>query len=376
MLLVADTHIGFDLPLRPRLERRRRGHDFLANYEGALASALDGSVDLVVHGGDLLDRANLPAAIAEMALRPLFDVAMAGVPVVLLPGNHDRSLIPNLLMTAHANMHVFNGPGTLDLRVRDMRVAVSAFPFDRRAGERFNELLRACSATAAADIRILCMHQAVEGAVVGPSNFTFRRGRGVVQGRQIPRGYAAVLSGHIHRSQLLRRDLSGRPLSAPVVYPGSVERTAFAERSEAKHYAVLEFAPDAARRGGKLTAVEFRELPTRPMFVVHLDPALGTEDALARYVEEEIAALPSDAVVQLRFGRTVGSRPSTEQGPLSGRPDAACRAVPARQTTAAPTLSASRLRQIAPPTMNVSLSYRHAPRSRGRRARLAAQQGE
>jgi hypothetical protein len=28
VLLMADTHLGFDLPLRPRIKRRRRGPDF------------------------------------------------------------------------------------------------------------------------------------------------------------------------------------------------------------------------------------------------------------------------------------------------------------------------------------------------------------
>jgi hypothetical protein len=30
-LLIADTHLGFDLPFRPRIKRRRRGPDFFAN---------------------------------------------------------------------------------------------------------------------------------------------------------------------------------------------------------------------------------------------------------------------------------------------------------------------------------------------------------
>ena len=31
ILLIADTHLGFDLPFRPRIKRRRRGLDFFAN---------------------------------------------------------------------------------------------------------------------------------------------------------------------------------------------------------------------------------------------------------------------------------------------------------------------------------------------------------
>jgi DNA repair exonuclease SbcCD nuclease subunit len=36
ILLIADTHLGFDLPFRPCIKRRRRGPDFFANFERAL----------------------------------------------------------------------------------------------------------------------------------------------------------------------------------------------------------------------------------------------------------------------------------------------------------------------------------------------------
>jgi hypothetical protein len=39
ILLLADTHLGFDLPFRPRIKRRRRGPDFFANFERALMPA-------------------------------------------------------------------------------------------------------------------------------------------------------------------------------------------------------------------------------------------------------------------------------------------------------------------------------------------------
>ena len=53
ILLLADSHLGFDHPVRPRVRRRRRGEDFLANHRRALRAAVDGKVDLVVHGGDV-----------------------------------------------------------------------------------------------------------------------------------------------------------------------------------------------------------------------------------------------------------------------------------------------------------------------------------
>ena len=65
VLLLADSHLGFDLPMRPRVQRRRRGHDFLANLDRALRPALAGEVDAVVHGGDVFDRSRVRPAVIE-----------------------------------------------------------------------------------------------------------------------------------------------------------------------------------------------------------------------------------------------------------------------------------------------------------------------
>ena len=73
VLLLADTHLGFDEPRRPRVEKRRRGPDFWANYHRALAPAREGRVDLVVHGGDLLYRSKVPPGLVAAALEPLLE---------------------------------------------------------------------------------------------------------------------------------------------------------------------------------------------------------------------------------------------------------------------------------------------------------------
>ena len=88
VLLLADTHLGFDQPFSPRVKKRRRGPDFFVNTERALQPALDGDVDVVIHGGDLLYRSKVPARLVSMAFEPLLRVADTGVPVVLgnVPG--------------------------------------------------------------------------------------------------------------------------------------------------------------------------------------------------------------------------------------------------------------------------------------------------
>ena len=263
VLLVADTHLGFDLPVRPRIERPRRGPDFFANFERALRPARQGKVDLVVHGGDLFFRSKVPAGLVEMALAPLVRVAGAGVPVYLVPGNHERSRIPLHLWTAHPNLHIFDQPRTFVFAAGGSRLALAGFPFARRVRDGFEDLVRETGhEQAEADARLLCIHQIVEGARVGVHDFTFRGGPDVVRGSQIPGVFCAVLSGHIHRAQVLRHDLGQRPLAAPVIYPGAVERTGFDERHEEKGYMIVTV--DVGVPGGQLADVTFVPLPARP----------------------------------------------------------------------------------------------------------------
>jgi DNA repair exonuclease SbcCD nuclease subunit len=254
VLFLSDTHLGFDLPARPRSARPRRGPDFLESYALALAPAEAGEVDVVVHGGDLLYRSRVPGWLSEAALAPLRRLAATGVPVLLLPGNHERSRVPHPLLALHPALHVLARPRTVALEARGLRVAFTGFPYAPEVRARFPALLAAARAGApAADLSVLCLHQCVEGATCGPGDFTFRAGPDVIRRADLPAGFAAVLCGHVHRHQVLRTP--GRP---PVVYAGSTERTSSAEAGERKGYVVLELG-----RAG-LVSLAFRPLPDRP----------------------------------------------------------------------------------------------------------------
>jgi DNA repair exonuclease SbcCD nuclease subunit len=302
VLFVSDTHLGFDLPARPRVERRRRGDDFFRCYETALRPAFAGEVDVVVHGGDLLFRSRVPAPLVDRALEPLRRVAQAGVDVLLVPGNHERSAIPRPLFAAHPRLRTFHSPGTFVVERRGIRAAFAGFPhFREGVRQAFAALVAATRyREARAHVNVLCMHHCFEGATCGPG-FTFRDGPDVVRAEDLPTDLAAVLSGHIHRHQVLVRDLQGRPLRAPVLYPGSVERTSFVERHERKGYLVLTFAPADDKAGGRLAAAAFRPLPARPMHVHELGAAAGTPAALEAQVRAALARMPEDAVVQIRL---------------------------------------------------------------------------
>ncbi|MFZ2491631.1 MAG: metallophosphoesterase [Thermoanaerobaculia bacterium] len=261
VLLLADTHLGLDLPERPRSDRPRRGEDFFAAYTRALLPAFRGEVDLVVHGGDVFFRSRVKPGLVLRAFEPLKRVADGGVPVVVVPGNHERSAIPFPLLAAHPGIHVFDRPRTFALTLRGLDVAVAGFPCERdRIRDRFATLVEQTGwKSVASDVRLLCLHQTVEGATVGPADYVFRWGPDVIPGRAIPHGFAAVPTGHIHRHQLLTTDLSGRRIAAPVLYPGSTERTSSAEECDAKGYVILELEP-AASGAGAIRDWTFHEL--------------------------------------------------------------------------------------------------------------------
>ena len=374
IVLLADTHLGFDEPIRPRIDRRRRGPDFFANFERVLEGAREREADLVVHGGDLFFRSRVPPSIIDRVYRRLLRFAAGGIPLLIIPGNHERSMLPPSLFLQHPHLHVFHRPETKVLRLRETVVAVSGVPCARReARSRFPALLAETRwSETPCDLRLLCLHQAIEGATVGPGDFTFGAGADVIPRRDLPPEFDAVLSGHIHRRQILFRH---RPdgTRMPVVYPGSVERTSFAERQEPKGYFDLEISRSATGRRGPMK-IEFVPLPTRPMEEIvlgeeiireveiprgaelNLDPQARTSEGVdgggdpetapagdapswRRALQARLAALPPDAVVRVRC----------EPGILSAVRD---------------NLTERLLREIAPPTMNVQLAGEHFARGR------------
>jgi DNA repair exonuclease SbcCD nuclease subunit len=265
-----------------------------------------------------------------MAFEPLKRLADEAVPIYVVPGNHERSGIPYELLAKHPNISLFNRPRTYRLQVDDFTIALAGLPSVRN-GVRgaFPSLLEETGwRSVRADARLLCLHQSIEGAVVGPADYVFRYDKDTIRASDIPHGFAAVLSGHIHRHQILRRDLKGRPMPAPVFYPGSIERTSFAEKNEKKGYLTLVIETDSSRKA-HLQGWKFHELPARPMVQVELDVRRMSPD-FESSLRRVLGRLPPDGVVSLKI-----------HGRLT--------------KTELDVLSAPSLRSIAPPTMNVSV---------------------
>jgi DNA repair exonuclease SbcCD nuclease subunit len=211
------------------------------------------------------------------------------------------------------------------------RLALAGFPYCREGvRSKFRELVAATRWTEErADVHLLCVHHCFEGATVGSHNYTFRNGKDVVRARDVPAEFAAVITGHIHRAQVLQRDLRGMSLDTPILYPGAVERTSFAERNEEKGYFLLQLK-NAGLADDVALEWEFRRLPTRPMLLRELSAGGLTRDELDGTLLDLLRKLPRDAVVQIRI-----------HGSLSA--------------DARTSLTARHIRAMAPATMNVEV---------------------
>jgi hypothetical protein len=82
-----------------------------------------------------------------------------------------------------------------------------------------------------------------------------------------------------------------------VIYPGSVERTSFAEKEEEKGFYDIEISSDKAG-GWKPPELKFMKLPTRPMVDLVLDGSLRKE-GLSDFLRTKLSGMHPDAIVRI-----------------------------------------------------------------------------
>jgi DNA repair exonuclease SbcCD nuclease subunit len=241
LLHLTDTHLGLEARFRGAPRGWRRADDMFAAFEAALAPAMRGEVDAVLHTGDVFDRSRPPPADVARACAALAAVARR-VPVLVMPGNHDRHGLTRHFDRPPPGVQVVDAPQVVTLA----GVRVGVVPYQGDAA-RFEAAGRALDAP-----DVIAAHDAFDGAAV--PGFVFRERRAdVVGARHLPAG-ALVMCGHIHPRQVTEVG------DCVVVYPGSTERTAFSEASQRKGYAIWEF--------GRTVGWRFVDLDVRPMVVV------------------------------------------------------------------------------------------------------------
>jgi exonuclease SbcD len=286
ILHFADAHIDMANYGRhdPQTGLPLRVIDFLKSLDTIVDTAIDEAVDLVLFAGDAYkDRNPAPTFQREWGRR-IMRLSSAGIPTLLLVGNHDLS---PALGRAHAldafntlnvpHVIVIDRPSFIKPQDLDgLPLQVVALPWISRSGilaymglsatdlthvyeeleNRFKELLDGWLEAADPGLPVvLTAHASVQGAKFGAERSVMLGNDLVLSASLVkdPRlDYVAL--GHIHRPQDLNR--GGHP---PVIYPGSIERVDFGEVDDEKYFIVAQ-----VERGH--TEVEWRKLAgIRPM---------------------------------------------------------------------------------------------------------------
>jgi exonuclease SbcD len=298
----ADTHLGFEITKIAQSDpvgRQNRADSIFENFVSIVEHAIEIEADLFIHSGDLFNKYYIPRRILDELVRPFVDLVRAGIPVLLIPGNHERSEFPFDLFHGAKNVFVFDRPKSLSLTLNGYSVGIAGFPFIREDSRR--AFLKALAETEyeglRSDFNILVTHQAFDQATVGPVDFTFREGRPDTVSRQtVPLDFEYIAAGHIHRYQILYHPLKPR---LHFVYPGSTQRISFAEMNEEKGFVMGEVINDRIE-------TRFMPLPTYEMEIVNIEAAGLSEGDLEEAVKAQFWRFDEDLVI--RFNLTGGKR--------------------------------------------------------------------
>ncbi|PID86977.1 MAG: nuclease SbcCD subunit D [Chloroflexi bacterium] len=239
--------------------------DFLGALDQIVETAVSEQVDLVLFAGDAYkDRNPQPTFQREWGKR-MMRLSAAGIPTLLLVGNHDVSPatgrahtlqefktleVPHIyvadtirLFTAEelgVPVQIITVPWVSYSRMAALDVAtdLSRETIFEQAETLVGELVNQAIEAADPDLPlILTAHASVQGAVFG-SERAVMLGNELVLGGSIVRDkrldYVAL--GHIHKHQ----SLSAKGTQPPIIYPGSIERIDFGEAKERKGFVVAD----------------------------------------------------------------------------------------------------------------------------------------
>ena len=308
ILHFADAHIDIANHGRrdPATGLSMRVLDFLKALDTIIDTAINEKVDLVLFAGDTYkDRTPAPTFQREWGKR-IMKLSRAGIPTLLLVGNHDLSPAAGRAHTMQEfdtlevpGIRVLGRPALLTPQELDgLPVQIIALPWVSRSGlmaalglfgeqtENINrqvedlltELIHTWMDQLSPDFpAVLTAHASVQGAMYGSERSVLLGSDIILPGslvRDQRLDYVAL--GHIHKAQNINN--SAHP---PVVYPGSIERVDFGEARDDKYFCLL-YTSDAADDllcvdlGGRRTIKKKTNINLNLKYSRYLSPSLHT----------------------------------------------------------------------------------------------------
>jgi exonuclease SbcD len=323
ILHLADVHIGMENygRLDPATGLNGRVMDFLRRLSQVVDYALENEIDVFLFAGDAYKSRDPNSTYRREFARRIKRLADAGIPVLLLVGNHDlpaqerratsieifRTLdVPNVLVAGRDQLHRLTAR-----RGQILQIATVPYPIRQRllaqqdhkdktiaeldslVQQLVTDNIRALAAQVDPSLpAVLAGHFSVSEARLG-SERSAMLGRDVVVLKSVLADpvWDYVALGHIHRHQELNNGQH-----PPIVYSGSLERIDFGEEREAKGFVVAD-----VRRGH--TDWEFHAVSARRFVTIRADVRDVVDPMpvlLERISQYEIAAAVVRVIVQAR----------------------------------------------------------------------------
>lgn len=339
ILHTADIHIGADA--HGRLDPATGLNSRMADYERSFAfmveRALAEQVDVFLFAGDAYRTADPTPTQQRLFAQALQPVLRAGIPVVMLVGNHDhpvshgKATALDIFGFLDGQIQVFREPGgphVIDTPSGPLQLI--ALPWPARSSYPTPEGLRGKTApevAAALEANHLAVlqealhkanpalptvlmghftvHEAAYAGSERASLLAHEPRFGVKDLALPPIDYVAL--GHIHRFQ----NLQAQDSRIPVVYCGSIERVSFGEERETKGFVVADLDPKRPP-GERTTQLRFIETPARKFVSIEADlkPFASPTEALVELMERKSL---KDAIVRVRYEVTEAQLPLLDQ---------------------------------------------------------------
>lgn len=289
----SDLHLGANNYGRidPATGLPIRHADFVKSLDRVIETAIETAADLVIFSGDAFKTRRPSPAYQCAFARRIKRLSSAGIPTVMITGNHDVSKAVGHAHTMELfetlevpYIYVASTPNVFAIETRHGPIQVGVLPWVSKSGlltrsqyknkpqDEINKiLLKHIETIMTGDgglvsrlrpgvPHILAAHGTVQGAVYGSE-------RSVMLGSDVtlPLGlfkndqWDYVAMGHIHHHQALE---AGR--FPPVVYAGSIERIDFGEEKESKGFVTAQVAKGEC-------VWRFNKLDTRPFVTVRVE---------------------------------------------------------------------------------------------------------
>ncbi|HLA64333.1 MAG TPA: exonuclease SbcCD subunit D [Rhodothermales bacterium] len=336
ILHCADIHLGYETHgrLDPETGLNTRLLDFRRCFDVMVERALAERVDLFLFCGDAYRTPDPTPTQQKLFAEALAPVAEAGIPIVMIVGNHDHpvsfgkassvDIFPHL----RGDVHVFRRPDSARIETKAGPLQLIALPWPIRSvllskevhrgktpheiREHIEELYADFVTAAARELdpalpAVVAAHLSIQGAELGGSERAslIAHEPKLTVGQLAAPGVDYVALGHIHKFQDRNADAFARGEGPPVVYSSSIERISFKEHDAPKGFVLVDIE---AGPGGKTTRFEFVETPARRFIPIEVDaretvdPTTVILNAIARHDID-------DAVVRVRYRVTEKEAP-------------------------------------------------------------------